>query len=141
MTWPAAATRNSRFHAIGSGSVFAKGSLKKLYRDGMPARDAVLACMHALYDAADDDSATGGPDMTQAHLPGGGHGHAPTASGGCQTPRLASTPGRSSTSGCVARRPHRAAPAEQRAKRLASRRRHWPAWQPTSSTDTADHIE
>jgi proteasome beta subunit len=58
-----------RFHAIGSGSVFAKGSLKKLYRDGMPARDAVLTCMHALYDAADDDSATGGPDMSRRIYP------------------------------------------------------------------------
>jgi proteasome beta subunit len=58
-----------RFHAIGSGSVFAKGSLKKLYRDGMPVGDAVLTCMHALYDAADDDSATGGPDMTRRIFP------------------------------------------------------------------------
>ena len=58
-----------RFHSIGSGSVFAKGSLKKLYRDGMPAGDAILACMHALYDAADDDSATGGPDMTRRIFP------------------------------------------------------------------------
>jgi proteasome beta subunit len=58
-----------RFHAIGSGSVFAKGSLKKLYRDGMPVRDAVLTCMHALYDAADDDSATGGPDMSRRIYP------------------------------------------------------------------------
>jgi len=58
-----------RFHAIGSGAVFAKGSLKKLYRDGMSVRDAVLICMHALYDAADDDSATGGPDMTRRIYP------------------------------------------------------------------------
>lgn len=58
-----------RFHAIGSGSVFAKSSLKKLYSDDMPARDAVLACMHALYDAADDDSATGGPDMSRRIFP------------------------------------------------------------------------
>jgi proteasome beta subunit len=58
-----------RFHSIGSGSVFAKGSLKKLYRDGMPAGDAILACMHALYDAADDDSATGGPDLTRRIFP------------------------------------------------------------------------
>jgi len=58
-----------RFHAIGSGSVFAKGSLKKLYRDDMTVRDAVLMCMHALYDAADDDSATGGPDMTRRIYP------------------------------------------------------------------------
>jgi proteasome beta subunit len=58
-----------RFHAIGSGSVFARGSLKKLYADGMTAADAILACMHALYDAADEDSATGGPDMTRRIFP------------------------------------------------------------------------
>ena len=58
-----------RFYSIGSGSVFARGSLKKLYADGMPARDAVLACVQALYDAADDDSATGGPDLTRRIFP------------------------------------------------------------------------
>jgi proteasome beta subunit len=58
-----------RFHCIGSGSVFARGSLKKLYADGMPPRDAVLACVQALYDAADDDSATGGPDLTRSIFP------------------------------------------------------------------------
>ena len=46
-----------KFHAIGSGSVFARGALKKLYTDGMAADDAVTMCMQALYDAADDDSA------------------------------------------------------------------------------------
>ena len=58
-----------RFYAIGSGSVFARGSLKKLYRDHMPVEDVVLACMQALYDAADDDSATGGPDVTRRLFP------------------------------------------------------------------------
>ena len=58
-----------RFFSIGSGSVFARGALKKLYADGMDAGDAVLACMQALYDAADDDSATGGPDMTRRIFP------------------------------------------------------------------------
>ena len=58
-----------RFHSIGSGSVFARGALKKLYVEGMPAADASLACMQALYDAADDDSATGGPDMTRRIWP------------------------------------------------------------------------
>ena len=58
-----------RFHAIGSGSVFARGSLKKLYTDGMAEDDAVTACMQALYDAADDDSATGGPDLTRRIYP------------------------------------------------------------------------
>ncbi len=58
-----------RFHSIGSGSVFARGSLKKLYADDMPVADAVLACVQALYDAADDDSATGGPDLTRRIFP------------------------------------------------------------------------
>jgi len=58
-----------RFHSIGSGSVFARGSLKKLYVDDMPVADAVLACVQALYDAADDDSATGGPDLTRRIFP------------------------------------------------------------------------
>ena len=58
-----------RFHSIGSGSVFARGSLKKLYREGLPAADAVVVCMQALYDAADDDSATGGPDLTRGIYP------------------------------------------------------------------------
>jgi proteasome beta subunit len=58
-----------RYFSIGSGSVFARGSLKKLYRDNMPVRDAVVACVQALYDAADDDSATGGPDLTRKIYP------------------------------------------------------------------------
>jgi proteasome beta subunit len=58
-----------RFATIGSGSVFARGALKKLYRDGMGVEDVVLALMEALYDAADDDSATGGPDMSRRIYP------------------------------------------------------------------------
>ncbi len=58
-----------RFYSIGSGSVFARGSLKKLFVDDMPVRDTVLACVQALYDAADDDSATGGPDLTRRIFP------------------------------------------------------------------------
>jgi proteasome beta subunit len=58
-----------RFHAIGSGSIFAKSALKKYYSEDMPVTDAVLACVQALYDAADDDSATGGPDLTRQIFP------------------------------------------------------------------------
>ncbi len=57
------------FHAVGSGSVFARGSLKKLWRAGMTADDAVRVAVHALVDAADDDSATGGPDATRRIWP------------------------------------------------------------------------
>ncbi|MFL6240497.1 MAG: proteasome subunit beta [Actinomycetes bacterium] len=57
------------FHSVGSGSLFARGALKKTYRDDFSADDAVLACIEALYDAADDDSATGGPDLTRRIYP------------------------------------------------------------------------
>ena len=57
------------FHSVGSGSVFARGALKKLYRDDFTEADAILSCIHALYDAADDDSATGGPDLTRRIFP------------------------------------------------------------------------
>ena len=58
-----------RFHSIGSGSVFAKSALKKYYSDGISMADAALASVQALYDAADDDSATGGPDLTRQIFP------------------------------------------------------------------------
>ena len=49
-------------HSIGSGSIFARGAMKKLFRRGMDADAAVRVAVEALWDAADDDSATGGPD-------------------------------------------------------------------------------
>jgi proteasome beta subunit len=58
-----------RFYSVGSGSVFAMGALKKLYTDNMPASEAVLCCLQALYDAADDDSATGGLDLARSIFP------------------------------------------------------------------------
>lgn len=57
------------FHSIGSGSVFARGSLKKLYRADLDQRAAVRVSLEALYDAADDDSATGGPDLSRKIYP------------------------------------------------------------------------
>ena len=59
----------THFHSVGSGSLFARGALKKLYRDDFDADSAVTAVVQALYDAADDDSATGGPDMTRRIFP------------------------------------------------------------------------
>lgn len=57
------------FDSIGSGSIFAKSSLKKRYRRGISTDEAVAAAVEALYDAADDDSATGGPDPTRDLYP------------------------------------------------------------------------
>jgi proteasome beta subunit len=57
------------FFSVGSGAVFARGSLKKLYRPDLEASEATMAVIQALYDAADDDSATGGPDLTRKIFP------------------------------------------------------------------------
>ena len=57
------------FHAVGSGSLFARGALKKLYREDLTETEAVTATLQALYDAADDDSATGGPDLARRIFP------------------------------------------------------------------------
>jgi proteasome beta subunit len=57
------------FHSVGSGSLFARGALKKLYRDDLSESECVTALIQALYDAADDDSATGGPDLTRRIFP------------------------------------------------------------------------
>jgi proteasome beta subunit len=57
------------FHSVGSGSLFARGALKKLYRDDLDAEGCMEAVVQALYDAADDDSATGGPDLTRRIFP------------------------------------------------------------------------
>lgn len=57
------------FHAVGSGSIFAKSSMKKRYRAGMSADETVDVCLEGLYDAADDDTGTGGPDMVRRIFP------------------------------------------------------------------------
>ncbi|MCA5893536.1 proteasome subunit beta [Isoptericola sp. NEAU-Y5] len=71
------------YHSVGSGSVFARGALKKLWRPGLDADGAIATAVEALYDAADDDSATGGPDTVRQVWPvvvtvtAGGVQHAP----------------------------------------------------------------
>ncbi|MER8184186.1 proteasome subunit beta [Kitasatospora sp. NPDC094015] len=57
------------FAATGSGSVFARGAMKKLYRAGLTGDQAATLAVQALYDAADDDSATGGPDVARGIYP------------------------------------------------------------------------
>lgn len=58
-----------RHHSVGSGSLFARGSLKKLYRPTHTVDEAIRVVVEALYDAADDDSATGGPDAIRQIWP------------------------------------------------------------------------
>jgi proteasome beta subunit len=57
------------FDGIGSGSLFAKAALKKRYRPGVSTDEAITLAVEALYDAADDDTATGGPDLTRKIFP------------------------------------------------------------------------
>ncbi|MBE9373539.1 proteasome subunit beta [Saccharopolyspora sp. HNM0983] len=57
------------YHAVGSGSLFAKSALKKRYDPEAGADSAVRTAVEALYDAADDDTATGGPDLTRRIYP------------------------------------------------------------------------
>ncbi|HEX5404659.1 MAG TPA: proteasome subunit beta [Pseudonocardiaceae bacterium] len=57
------------YHGIGSGSLFAKSALKKLHNPDHDQDAAVRSAVEALYDAADDDSATGGPDLVRRIYP------------------------------------------------------------------------
>ena len=57
------------FYAVGSGSTYARGSLKKLFQSQATSDQAVRIALEALYDAADDDSATGGPDIARRIFP------------------------------------------------------------------------
>jgi proteasome beta subunit len=58
-----------QYHSVGSGSIFAKSALKKRFRAGGTADEGVRLCIEALYDAADEDSATGGPDLNRRIYP------------------------------------------------------------------------
>ena len=43
--------------------------MKKLWRDDLAVDDATACAVQSLYDAADEDSATGGPDLTRRIFP------------------------------------------------------------------------
>ncbi|WP_344776314.1 proteasome subunit beta [Nocardioides panacisoli] len=74
------------FFTVGSGSMFARGAMKKLFRDDLSEQECVTLAIQALYDAADDDSATGGPDVTRRIFP---VVHVVTADGGRVVPEQA----------------------------------------------------
>jgi proteasome beta subunit len=57
------------YAAVGSGSLFARNSLKKTWRPGLGRDVATRTIVESLYDAADDDSATGGPDPVRRLYP------------------------------------------------------------------------
>jgi proteasome beta subunit len=57
------------FHATGSGGRDAKNTVKLGYREGLGRDDAVELAVAALYEAADEDTATGGPDPLRGIYP------------------------------------------------------------------------
>lgn len=57
------------YYAIGSGGKDARTTLKKLYQPKMSQESALKAVIESIWDAADEDIATGGPDMIRKIFP------------------------------------------------------------------------
>ncbi|MFN2490306.1 MAG: proteasome subunit beta [Actinomycetota bacterium] len=57
------------YHATGSGGKDARSSLKKRYRHDLGLDEAVKISIEALFDAADEDVGTGGPDLVRGIYP------------------------------------------------------------------------
>jgi proteasome beta subunit len=57
------------FQATGSGGRDARSTVKLGWREGMARDEAVDLAIQSLYDAADEDSATGGPDPVRGIYP------------------------------------------------------------------------
>ena len=57
------------FQATGSGGRDARNTVKLGWREGMVSDEAVDLAIQSLYDAADEDSATGGPDLVRGIYP------------------------------------------------------------------------
>lgn len=55
--------------ASGSGSLFAKNTLKLGYKSMSSRDDAIVLILKSLFNAAEDDSATGGPDLLRKIFP------------------------------------------------------------------------
>jgi proteasome beta subunit len=57
------------YHANGSGGKDARSSLKKRFRQDLSRNEAVKIGIEALFDAADEDVGTGGPDLMRDIFP------------------------------------------------------------------------
>lgn len=57
------------FQATGSGGIHARNWIKALWEEGMARDAAVDLALRALFAAADEDSATGGPDLVRRIFP------------------------------------------------------------------------
>jgi proteasome beta subunit len=59
----------SDFQTNGSGGVHARNWIKSQWREGMPRDEAVDLALRSLFAAADEDAATGGPDLIRRIFP------------------------------------------------------------------------
>jgi proteasome beta subunit len=59
----------SDYHAVGSGGKDARNTMREHFKKGMPEADALQLALLALYNAADDDVGTGGPDFVRGIYP------------------------------------------------------------------------
>jgi proteasome beta subunit len=59
----------SDYHAIGSGGKDARNTMREYFRKGMAEEDALKLALLALYNAADEDVGTGGPDLIRGIYP------------------------------------------------------------------------
>jgi proteasome beta subunit len=57
------------YHAEGSGGRDARTTIKLGFREGMSREEAIELCVRALWEAADEDAATGGPDAVRGIYP------------------------------------------------------------------------
>jgi proteasome beta subunit len=57
------------FQSTGSGGRDARSTIKAGWREGLSRDEAVDLAIQSLYDAADEDSATGGPDLVRGIYP------------------------------------------------------------------------
>lgn len=57
------------YHATGSGGKDARSSLKKRWQPELSQEDAIRVAIEALFDAADEDVGTGGPDLMRGIFP------------------------------------------------------------------------
>ncbi|MFN2389179.1 MAG: hypothetical protein ABR575_06175, partial [Actinomycetota bacterium] len=57
------------YHSSGSGGKDARSSLKKRFRADLSRDEAVKVAIEALFDAADEDVGTGGPDLMRGIFP------------------------------------------------------------------------
>ena len=59
----------TEYYAVGSGGKDARDTMKLLYRRDLPQTEAIKIAMEALYNAAEEDVGTGGPDLIRGIYP------------------------------------------------------------------------